>query len=206
MNERLREALRRKIAEHNRLVRLSTIAGGVAIVLMWGAIYCTSWWLTVLGATAAQGLEAEAPREFDRIIAVLFGAWVIAGWIARRFKFFDPRRLDSSAAAKVLELLLTPPRATFAVLQNVRNGVRFNHDDLIAATDFLVRVVRCGKLPLTAVPVELPDENRRARVMNGLQLLDLIYLRKKDELVWVAVSHPQRLIKFLEPSLPGSSC
>jgi hypothetical protein len=100
-------------------------------------------------------------------------------------------------------VLLTPPRATFAVLQNIRNRIRFNEEDLIAATDFLVRVVRSGKLPVSAVPVELPDESRRDRVLTGLQLLDLVYIRKKGQEAWIAVCHPQRLIKFVAPTEPA---
>jgi hypothetical protein len=203
VNERLREALRRKIAQHNRLVTLSTLAFGTAVVAMWCGLYFVVWWLTVLGATVVEGLEAEVPRGFHRIASLSFVAWLIAGWIARARGFFERPRTESSSGAAFLEVLLTPPRATFAVLQNIRNRIRFNEEDLIAATDFLVRVVRSGKLPVSAVPVELPDESRRDRVLTGLQLLDLVYIRKKGQEAWVAVCHPQRLIKFVTPTEPA---
>jgi uncharacterized membrane protein len=204
VNERLREALRRKIAAHNRLVRLSTVASAIAVVFMWGAIYFVARWLVIFSSTVVKGIDATMPRRFERHFAMILGVWLMLGWVARKFRYFEKLRSEQTAGHVLVELLLAPPRATFAVVQNISNRIAFSEDDLIVATDFLAKVGRAGKIRLTAATFDLPDEKQRGRVTTALQLLDLIYLRRKEDEAWYAVSNPQKLLAFLTP-LPGTA-
>jgi hypothetical protein len=197
VNERLREALRRTVAAHNRLVRLSTVSSSIAVIFMWVAIYFIARWLTLLGSTVVKGLDAATPQHFDRVFGIVVVIWLIVGWIVRQQGVWQRAPVDKGAGLVLLEVFFAPTRATFAVLHNMQNRIRFSENDLQAATDFLVRVVRAGKLATTAVPVELPDEDTRERVLHALQLLDLIYLRQTDRQAWFAVANPQRLLAFL---------
>jgi hypothetical protein len=197
VNERLREALRRKIAAHNQLVRFTTVWSATAVALMWCAIYFIARWLTIFGATAVKGLEATMPSRFDRNFGYVVLGWLIVGWIARQSGFFHRARVEKTAGIMLIELFLAPTRVTFGTLQNIRNTIHFTEEELISATDLLVRIVRAGKLRTTAVPVELPEQASRDRVVHGLQLLNLIYLRDTDEDSWYVVADPQRLLAFL---------
>lgn len=198
MNERLRDALRRTIRRHNELVWLSSLTSAVIVCFMWAGIYFISRWLIIFFSTVVKGLDAVIPQHFDRGFFIVVAIWMIVGWIARQRGFFRTLRSESSSSLTLLELLLTPPRATFGALQNIRNRIRLSEEDLVVATDFLVRVVRAGKMATTNVPVELPDDTSRDKIILALQLLDLIYLRKVDDITWYSVANPQRLLRFLE--------
>lgn len=197
MNDRLREALRRKIDAHNRLVMLSSICSVFAVAAMWIFLYFAVQWALAMSATVMKGVDAVMPQDFRRTFALFAAGLLGAGWLARRFGFYRRVREDRSAGVVLLEMLLLPARATFAALGNLRNRLRLDEDDLQAATDLLVRIVRAGKLPATAVPVEIPGDSARERVLFALQLLELIYLRQGAPDDFYAVADPQRLVRFL---------
>lgn len=197
MNERLRAALQRKIAAHNRLVTLTIVSSCIAVVAMWVALYFLAHWFLVALATVVKGVEAEAPQHVSRTFAIAVIAEFAAFFLAHRAGFYQRLRDERGVLSTGLELCLLPARATFGTIQNLRNRIRFDETDLSAATDFLVRVVRAGKLPASSVPVDLPSEGSRKRVLHALQLLDLIYLRRGKAEDYYSVSDPQRLVPFL---------
>ncbi|MEQ1860337.1 MAG: hypothetical protein ABMA13_10405 [Chthoniobacteraceae bacterium] len=197
MNERLREALRRKISAHNRFVWITTVWSVVAVAFMWLAIYFIARWVIVLGATVIKGLDATMPGRFDRGFAIAVIVLLIVGWIARRRGFWSRVREEKAATVILLELLLLPTRATFATVHGLRKLIRLSDDHLHTAADFLVRVVRAGRVVETDVPLEMPEEAARARVLHALEVLDLIYLRKSEGEASYSVADPQRLLPFL---------
>jgi hypothetical protein len=197
VNERLREALRRKVAAHNRLVWITGVWSGAAVALMWVAIYFIARWLLVLGSTLVKGLDATMPERFDRGFAIAAAAWLLVGWIAHRRGFWERVRGDKSAGDMLIELLLLPTRATFATLHNFRTLIRLSDDQLQTAATFLVRVVRAGRLAAADIALELPEEAAREPVLHALTVLDLIYLRQNEREAFYAVTDPQRLLPFL---------
>lgn len=197
MNERLREALRRKIAAHNRLVIISSVSSVLGVIVMWAGFYFITRWAAVFSSTVVKGVEATMPERFDRAFVVIAVALLAVGWIARRAGFHQHLREEKGIGTLLIEIALLPARATFGTLQNLQNHIRFSEDELIAATDLLVRIVRAGRIAETAMPIEIPDEASRDRVLHALQLLDLIYLRRSDTEACYSVADPQRLLRFL---------
>jgi len=197
VNERLRAALHRKIAAHNRLVTLTALSSSVAVILMWVVLYFLTHWFFTMLSTVVKGVEAEVPQRIDRTFALAviieFGAY----FLARRSGFYHRLRDERGLLSTGLELCLIPARATVGTVLNFRNRIRFTEEDLVSATDFLVRVVRAGKLPASAVPVEIPNEVSRERVLHALLLLNLIYIRQGKEENYYSVADPQRLVPFL---------
>jgi hypothetical protein len=205
VNERLRNALHRKIGAHNRLVWITSIWGVTGAVAMWVAIYFLVYWLAVVFASVAKGLDAESPQHIGRIFGIVAAVLLIGGGIARRLGFHRQLHDERGFGMVLLEVAIIPARVTFAAVQNFRNHVRLNEDELIAATDLLVRIVRAGKIADTAMPQDLPDDAQREHVLYVLQLLDLIYLRQTDQGIFYSVADPQRLVPFLQPkSQPAS--
>lgn len=197
MNERLREALRRQIAAHNRLVSLSIVWSVLGVALMWAALYFVARWLAVLGATVVKGVDAIMPERFDQVFGIAALALIVAGVVARRLGFHRRLREEKSVGFTLIELCLLPASATLATVENLGNHIRLSGDDLQTAADFLTRVVRAGRLATTSIPLELPEERSRDRVLRALELLDLIYLRHAGPTVHYAVADPQRLLRFL---------
>lgn len=197
MNERLREALRRKIASHNRLVWLASVWSALGVMLMWVGFYFIAHWTAALGASVVKGVEAEMPQRVNRVFGVIVLVLLAAGWLARRAGFYDRLRAEKGAGTALVELVLLPARATFGTVLNLRNFLRLDEDDLCAATDLLVKIVRAGKLAASALPQEMAGTPQRERVVHALQLLDLIYLRQTEEDAVYSVADPQRLLRFL---------
>ena len=199
MNERLREALLRKIAAHNRFTTIVALSSTAAILLLWGSIYFVGRWLLTLLSTIVKGIEAAGPQHYDLWFWPILGAWLLAGGIAW-WRGFWRLREEKGGLLTVLEVVLTPTRATFGAVESWGRRIRVDENQLIQATDFLVKVVRAGKFAEESVPAELPDEKSRERVLRALQVLDLIYYRAANETGWYAVANPQRLLAFLPPA------
>ena len=197
MNERLREALRRKLAAHNRLVCLSTLCATLGVATMWAGLYFAMRWMAVLGASVVKGVDATMPARVDQAFAATTLALLTAGWFARRAGFFQRVREERGAGLMMLELALLPARATWGTLDNARSFLRLDDDDLRTASDLLVRIVRAGKLAATALPQEFSRDGQRERVVHALALMELIYLRESDAGAVYSVADPQRLLRFL---------
>lgn len=197
MNERLREALRRKLAAHNRLVCLSTLCATLGVATMWAGLYFAMRWMAVLGASVVKGVDATMPARVDQAFAATALALLTAGWFARRAGFFQRVREERGAGLMLLELALLPARATWGTLDNARSFLRLDDDDLRTASDLLVRIVRAGKLAATALPQEFSRDGQRERVVHALALMELIYLRESDAGAVYSVADPQRLLRFL---------
>lgn len=198
MNERLREALRRKIAAFNRFNGIVAVSSTAAVLLLWGAIYFAGRWLLTLLSTIIKGIEATGPSHYDRWFWPIFVLWLVAGAVAWRSSFWRVR--ESKSALHVLaELVLLPTRATFGVLESWSRRITLDESQLIQATDFLVKVVRAGKFAEDSALAEFSEEKSRERVLRALQVLDLIYRRETKEQGWYAVANPQRLLAFLPP-------
>ncbi len=199
MNERLRHALHRKVGSHNRLVWITSLWGIVGAAAMWTLIYFLVGWFAVVYASVAKGLDAEMPHQIGRIFGIVAGVLLVGGWLARRLGVHQRMRDERGLGVLLLEVAMIPSRLTFGALQNFRNHVRLDEDELIAATDLLVRIVRAGKVADTALPQDLPDEAQREHILYVLQILGLIYLRKIDRAYFYSVADPQRLVPFLQP-------
>jgi hypothetical protein len=198
VNPRLTSALERKISAHNRLVYLSTGGAALGVLLMWALIYGLACWLPVLGLTVIQGLDAENPAHLRHWIVVLMIAWMVLGWFDRQARLHrEEQASDGSIAELAWRFFMTPPRATFGVWDNPRNHVRLNGHELALASGFLERLYQVGKMPMHAVPVELPDDDARDRVLSALRLTELVRLRETEREDFLVLSNPERVRAFV---------
>ena len=198
MSSRLKEALRRKIESHNRLVWLSTIGTALGVVVMWAALYFVGNWLPLFFITIIKGVDAEAPARLPRYVLVALLIWIATGTVERLLRKPDPRVDESSPLEVALRLLLLPPRATFAVLDNHRNRVQLNEAELEQASRFVEHLYRVGKIQMQSVPVELPGDRHRERVLTALRLTEMIREREINKTHFLALTHPERVAKFVE--------
>jgi hypothetical protein len=197
VNYRLKEALRRKIDGHNRLVLLSTIGGALGVVLMWVMIYFVANWLPLFFLTIFKGLEAEAPRNLTRIIILGMMAWMVIGWIDRHLCTADTGMGEISPAALAFKILLLPPRATFGVWDNLHNRIGLNEPELDEASSFIEHLYHTGKIQLQAVPVELPDDSTRDKILTTLRSTELIRKFEFNKTDFLALTHPERVAAFV---------
>jgi hypothetical protein len=197
MNDPLREALRLKIEKHNRLVLLSTVATGLFALLLWPALFFLARWFYIFFATVIQGVETHIPQHLDRTLLLLGAGWIVAGWIDRQRRADELPGADPSLLSTLLAILLLPPRITLGVFDNLKNRIVLTEPQLQAAANFLARLVELGKLPLTALPVEWPDEGPREHILGALRLLELIQERRIAGLDCLTAANPEKVRAFL---------
>lgn len=198
MNSRLKEALRRKIDGHNHLVRLSTIGTILGVAVMWAFLYFLGSWLPVFFLTALRGLDAETPANLHRWILLVFAVWLLIGMVDRAIRRHKQEALNPPLSSSVVGVLMLPPRATYSILDNVRNRIALNEHELELASDFLERLYWHGKMQVQSVPVELPAEDSRARILDALRLTELIREIEVKRTDFVALTHPERVAKFAD--------
>ncbi len=198
MNDRLRAALARRIASHNKLVKATTAGGLVVIIAMWLAIHFVAQWLLLFLASAVRGTEAGLPVHFRAWFLAGAALWFGIFWFTR-WRAEPPPAAEKGISGTFTDFLLLPPRMTLGVARNLDNLVKLAPHEIDAASLFLARLVRAGKIPVASLPVELPGEaESRDRLIDSLRLLDLIYIRRpKDGPACIVPSNPQKLLAFL---------
>jgi hypothetical protein len=198
LNFRLKEALRRKVTAHNRLVKLSTFGAALGVILMWAFLYFVGNWLPLLFLTIVKGLDAEVPPNLHRWILLIFVLWIVVGLIDRLVRKSGPHPSESSGVAATFKFLMLPPRATFAVWENSRNSIDLSEHDLEIASKFIERLYQIGKLEVQSVPVELPADDSRDRILTALRTTQLIREREIQKTSFLALTHPERVAEFVQ--------
>jgi hypothetical protein len=197
MNSRLKEALRRKVDAHNRLVKLSTLGGALGVILMWTFLYFCANWLPLFFLTIVKGLDAELPANLNRWILVTFVLWLIVGLIDRLIGSRETGPSEPSAISSTLRFLMIPPRATLSVWENSRNRIHLNEQDLEIASDFIERLYQVGKVQVQSVPVELPADDSRDRILTALRTTQLIREREIQKTSFLTLTHPEKVAAFV---------
>jgi hypothetical protein len=197
-NDRLRQALRRKIEKHNRFLSISSALAAAGVVFMWVVIYFLAQWITVFARTLKAGVDATPPRNFPSAFLVVAAVWMAAGvvdWlVARR----DPPRIERGIFRTILDVLLFPPRATFGVFRGFGKKAALSEDELQTAADFLARRARFGEIALSRIDAELPDEALRGKILDNLKALELVYRREGKHDDFITPTDPQKVLQFLE--------
>ncbi len=197
MNERLREALRRKIARHNKFVHLYTVWSGFLVMCMWVAVYFIAHWAIVFSRTLTQGVDAEGPTNFGWGFAVFLIFWFAAGWFEqmRRPPYLTSN--DRTLGEIFMEFALFPPRATLSTIRHAVDRVQLDEAELALATDVLERIGRAGKVPIDSVDGMFDPEIDHARLTNALRKLELIHVRRIKGAEFWAITDPGKLNAFL---------
>jgi hypothetical protein len=170
--DHLREHLRR----HNRWVLGLTFVTLAAAVLLWGTLYLAVYWLFLLGGTAAAPLEFHPNAgPLTRGFAATAILLCLFAWIARRVHPDESARDHKGLGGHLLDLLLAIPRVTLAIFGTSAAAARLNDRELEEAWFLLQRMKDAGgRLPMQALPVDIPDPRARKHIILALQLSSLI--------------------------------
>jgi hypothetical protein len=198
VNDRLREALRRKIARHNKFVRLYALWSGFLVVCMWAGIYFVGRWAVIFIRTISQGVDAEMPSSYPSGFLAVFLVWFVAGCLERIFRPTPVRSNDRNLLDIFLEFVLFPARATLSILRHLQQRVSLQEPELELAATLLERIGRAGKLRADGVPGLFPPDVNHEHLTGALQTLDLVYVRQVKGEEYLAVTEPQKLTPFLQ--------
>ena len=179
--------LRRRFAEHNRLVLLVAVLTLLVTAGLWYLLFAALYWLTFLFASVAHGMDARPPDALPAFFIYRAGLLLLLTWLARtRLDNAIPK--DEKTPGEIaMEFLLAVPRATLASWGNVSAWQKLDERELGLAAELIERIVDEGRVPLHEVPVEIPDPRDRTRILTALQLIDVLHVRQGEDAVWLTL-------------------
>lgn len=142
-----------------------------------------TWWIYLLSNGAVQAPDWQPSERPLQLWFAGVGAFLcVAAWMMRRARPNVAARDHKSAWEVLLDFVLAVPRLTLSVFGTATARVRLDEEQLALAWNLLRRMREAGKpMPLYEVPLELPEEERRERVLLALQLSELIEVRRSKD-------------------------
>lgn len=183
--------LRRRISRHHLQVIGISLATFVGAVTLWAVAYFVLYWLTLFSISVWKGGEAVPPAHFSQGFATLALFTIVLAWIDRRFTP-DERAVDRKPALEIfLDFVFVPARVTLAIWGSMTAWLKLNETEIAYAAALLGRVRAERKLADQSVPLEVPDEATRERVVFALLLLGLIEQRREEGITWLHSLQPE---------------
>jgi len=192
----IKRALRAHFADHNFRVALLTLFTLVAAIALWFLLHAAMHWLALLAVTAVKGTEAHAPEFIDRFFWPAAAALLVLAWIDRRFRPDDRARDHRAAVEIVWEIILAIPRVTLAIGGTLSNWQHLDERELTSAAELLQNLAQDRKIALHSLPLEIPDDRLRLKVLFALQITQVIEIRRENRELWIALN-PLRPAKLL---------
>lgn len=186
--DQLAETLRRELAGHNLRVVLLTLLAAVTSVILWVALYAVTYWLTLLFITTVKGSDSSVPAPFRTVFLAAAGFLLAFTWIDRRLHPDDRPRDKRSTGEIVLDFVLVIPRVTLSIWTTLTAWQTLTARELARAGRLLVQLEAERRIRLQTMPLEIPSERARARILYALQLTQFIDIRREDHDYWVTLN------------------
>jgi hypothetical protein len=180
--------LRRLFVEHNCAVVGFAFLALAAAVALWALAYLGAFFVTILGLTIVRGPDAVMPLDFTLDFAVIAFALLVLAWFDKALDAND-RPPDKKPAFEIfMDLLLAIPRTTLAVWGNLSAWQWLDETDLQLAAGLIERVARERRIRLQSVPLDIPNERSRERIIFALLLIHVLDVRHEDDDAWLRLS------------------
>lgn len=180
--------LRSRIRSHNGSIVAASAATFALVTVAWAAWYGIAYWLVMFVLTVLHAGDAGLPPSFDRFCIIVAAVLMVAG-IADTWLFPSERAVDERPATETaIDIILFIPRLTISVVMNFAAWARLPSRWRGEAVDLLERLKEYRKLALTSLPLHLPNDRSRLRIMHVLALIQLTELRKEKGEWWLRIS------------------
>jgi hypothetical protein len=196
----IRRALRAHFADHNARVALLTLLTLLAALALWFLLHAAVSWLALLAVSAVKGTDARLPVFIEDAFWWSTAALLALAWIDRHFRPDDRPRDHKSAAEIAWEILLAIPRVTFAIGGTLSAWQHLTRHEFDTAAGLVERLIREHRLLLHSLPLEIPNDKLRLKVLFALQLVQIIEIRRENRELWIALN-PLRPAS-LQPARP----
>lgn len=179
-------ALRREIASHNRQVLLIATFTLLVAALLWTLLYAICCWVVLFSFVVAGSARESLPPGFGLLFAVAVLCSVIYAWLDARLHpsvIARDKRLPEIAA----DFLFALPRITLAIGGTLRAWLWLSRAERHMAAEFLHRLQRERRVAMHAVPLDIPGEPQRFRILFALQIIRAIELRREGNETLIAL-------------------
>ncbi len=182
------KVLRAHFARHN--VRVVLLAAGtlVAAVAAWLLLYFVCTWLLVIGLAIFDVHLIRIPPGFQIVFAVAAICAMIYAWIDRRLTP-NEQPSDKKRPMEIFsEFVLAVPRMTLSSGGTLAAWQRLDDGDLLQAATLLHRLSEEKRVPMSSVPLDIPDPDAVMRILFGLQLTQVIDVFRVEREFWLRLS------------------
>ncbi len=179
--------LRRRFAQHNRLVALVAVLTFLVAAALWYLLFAILYWLALIVTGVSRGMDARPPEILPAIFIYAAGLLLLITWIAGALFPERPPKDKKSPFEIAAEFVLAVPRATLAVWGNLSAWQRLDRHEIEMAAEFLERLAAEGRVPLHEVPLDIPDRKTRLRILLALQLVEVLNVRQGEGTVWLSL-------------------
>ena len=186
--------LRRRFAEHNRLVVLVAILTLLVAAALWYLLFAAFYLLALVFTSAAHGTDARSPDILPALFIYAAGMLVLLTWLAQSRFANAPLKDKKSPLEIAAEFLLAVPRATLAVWGNLSAWQSLDRHEIELAAEFLERLESERRIPLHAVPLDIPDSQMRMRILLALQLIEVLNVKQSEGTVWLSIPSKGELV------------
>jgi hypothetical protein len=181
-------ALRAHFAEHNLRVAALTFLTLVATLALWFLLHATYRWLVILGLTAITGTDARVPAFIEPAFWSAAAVLLALAWLDRVLRADDRPRDHKTPGEIAWEIILAIPRATLAIGATLSAWQHLTRAEIETAASLVERLAHVRRLPLHALPLEIPDEALREKIVFALQLVQVIDIRREDRELWIGLN------------------
>ncbi len=181
-------ALRAHLREHNSSVLAASAVAGAIALLGWLLLYGAAYWVAMFFTTIQNPNADGVPPVFYKICLAVIGVLVLLTWLDHKL-FLHERAIDERPTTEhLLDIALFLPRLTFDVFWNFDAWCHLPPPDIANAAALLDRLRGDQSLPMQHLPISLPDEAQRERILHALQNARLISARADRGLLIVRLS------------------
>lgn len=172
--------LRQHLLRHNRQVILLSLVTFIAALLLWALLYGVLCWLLLLGFSVFDVPHPQIPRGLPILYAVTAVCMVLYESIDQRLTP-NQRVRDRKPPLEVFsDFVLVLPRITLSIPGTLSAWCRLTPLEFQQAAALLHRVATHAHTPLSTMPLDIPEERSRNRILLTLQILQIIDLKRED--------------------------
>lgn len=156
--------------------------------VLWVGIYFLCYWLLIFKRNVFDQRIWETPPGFVEEYAITGLALMIIAWICDRFAPADRARDQRSKLELLFNIVMFLPRCTLSMLESFSAWVRLSRKDLTVASTLIAYLQRYRRVAIHELPLEIPDESTRKRVLFGLDIMQIVDVRRQDDVFWLTLS------------------
>ncbi len=181
-------ALRAHLREHNFSVLAASAVAAIIALTGWLLVYGTAYWCAVFFFTVQDTGTSGLPASFHQTSLSIIAALMLLAWLDQKL-FPHDRAIDERPAVEhLMDIALFLPRLTLIFFWNFAALSRLPHRDAPSAAALLDALRGDHTLPMQHLPLSLPDEAQRERILTALQNARLTEVRADHGLLVLRLS------------------
>jgi len=168
--KRFSRILQKQVRSHNEQCVVVSLLSLVLAAVLWGGVYVLYMGTVFFFAAGRYGFEVHPPWFYSAFFYIIGGLFVAAviGNVMRRFS--RPQERPLLGWHLLFDVLLLPPRITFAIFDNLDARVHLTREQVRLAAVLAEVVARNHRVLLHELSMDFPAGKNRSHALLALQI------------------------------------